>query len=591
MNRQFPQLLGWLMLTLLPLFANSTTIIPFKNLGALTERSDAVVVARVTSFFEVHNNEDVYYRYRLRVIDPIKGDLAIGQSYEIQKWEMKSGEAIRKIFGDIELAEGNTYLMFLSQLQDNRYHPLCFSYYLFKEHEVGGKSYLAPASPEGEFILVDDQQSEPLYIFKKGALIDHLKGIAHGSETWSSNGLLAETDVTDRLADHTRAAPSHCNYLSSGSSFRWTDFPDEPLHVYYHASGDGVCGSIPEYVGTAINELKQSYTGINLINGGSDGGFSPTCGSAYGSSYRNYIMNTFGDSRRVMIQFNDPCGEMPALQNCGGTLAVGGLFGIGTHTYKGEQWYSGAYGYVVINDGVGNCFCNAQDYRDLIVHELSHSLGLGHISSSNGMANMNPVCCNSVQVLDWECMDFSYEGGIFLPVELQDFSGEEMVTGNKIHWTTASEQDLASFTVERALDEEFSSFEALQVITAKGQSSTIQQYNYMDVEPRSTSLYRLRMQDYDGTTTYSEIIVIQREDKERITLYPTMINNEFYVDINDQEGGLARLEIADLTGKVILREFLDKDLNRVTVRRVTSGTYIVRVMTEDLDQTFRIIKL
>ena len=568
--------------------AAATTIVPFKNLGELDLHCDHVVLARMMDEKELHSGEETYFRQHLKVLQSTKGDLDIGEIFEIQKWEMKIGEMIRKMYGDVALEKGHQYLLFLNEEANGLFHPLCFSYYVFEEVNVNRDAYLMPYSGE-EFILVDDRSAEPLFIYKKKALLDHLNEVVLGAVPWNSEGLIAESNIADQAAMHKRDAPSHCSFLSSGSNFRWTDFPEETLHVYYQAGGDGICSSIPTFIGAAISTLNQNYQGLNLTNGGTFSGFTPTCGSAHGSSYRDYILNTFGDSRRALIQFNDPCNEIPSLQNCGGTLAVGGLFGLGSHTYKGETWFNGAFGYVVLNDGVGNCYCEAGDYRDLIVHELSHSLGLGHIGSSSGMANLNPFCCNSIQSLDLECMNYSYEG-IFLPVELSDFHGTAAPTSNELIWQTASEQNSDHFVLQRA-GAHSDDFIPIATIRAAGNTSSQHDYHFDDLSPERENYYRLVMVDADGSTQHSEIISISRKKVAQTRVFPTTVESELFIQVPAPKDDATKLIILDVHGSPVFQAEISAELTRLDLNHLGVGTYFVQISSREESHTSRILRM
>ena len=570
----------------------ATTIVPFTNLGELAIHCDAVVMARMVNEFEITDSDETRYRSRLKVLDKLKGRLDVGDIFETQKWEMRVGEMIRKMYGDVELEKGMSYLLFLKKTGDNLYHPICFSYYIFEEHQIAGLSYLIPSGAEDEFILVDEVKAEPLYIFKKKELITHLKSIVSEKAEWNPIDLVANVEISRSPELKSRAAPTHCTFLGSGNNFRWEDFPNTGLPIHYQSGGDGVCASIPSFVGSAISALNQSYSGIKLTNGGAFSGFTPDCGSAHGSSFRDYVWQTYGDTRRILIQFNDPCSELPNLQNCGGTLAVGGLFGFGTHQYQGEDWFSGAYGYVVINNGVGQCYCDPQDYQDLIVHELSHSLGLGHIGSSSGMANMNPFCCNSIQTLDLECMEFSYESGTILPVSLSSFGGVAALEGNVLSWTTSSEQNVESFMLESSTSPDPSDFATVVVIGAVGNSNNENHYEFIDRAPQKKSYYRLRIQDLDGSESYSEMVNVVRTHSEEIKVYPTMVDADFYIQLNDvSPSQLTSLRIIDVSGKVLDSRPLTSELNRIYVQHLIPGVYSVSVSHSGDIKTFRIQKM
>jgi len=272
-------------------------------------------------------------------------------------------------------------------------------------------------------------------------------------------------------------------------------------------------------------------------------------------------------------------------------LAVGGLFGLGSHEYKGEDWFTGAYGYVVINNGVGQCYCDPQDYQDLIVHELSHSLGLGHIGSSSGMANMNPFCCNSIQTLDLQCMDFSYESGTILPVSLTAFEGLATPIGNVLSWTTSSEQNVESFVLERSTSPSLKLFNEVGIIPAVGNSDVENSYKHPDYDPDNISYYRLRVKDQDGSLSYGEIISISRPRSEEIKIFPTYVDSEFFIRLQQPfDDPFASMRIVDVSGKVLYSQNLTGELNQIKAHALVPGIYTVSVLLSGGTKIFRIQK-
>ena len=59
---------------------------------------------------------------------------------------------------------------------------------------------------------------------------------------------------------------------------------------------------------------------------------------------------------QTLVQYNDPCDQMPDLVLCSGPLAFGGLFfshgPLDRHLFRNIEWNTSAVGYVVVNNGV-----------------------------------------------------------------------------------------------------------------------------------------------------------------------------------------------------------------------------------------------
>lgn len=94
-----------------------------------------------------------------------------------------------------------------------------------------------------------------------------------------------------------------------------------------------------------------------------------------------------------------------------------------------------------------------------------------------------------------------------LPVTLLYFEVKrnfETSTGTTLEWKTASEKNNAYFAVEKSLDGKTFT-EAGRVIGKNAATGAL--YSFEDKNPASRAYYRLKQVDFDGTTTYSGVIV------------------------------------------------------------------------------------
>lgn len=568
----------------------ATTIVPFANLGTLTDRSDALVMARVIRNYEHSEDSRTFFRSRLVVEESIKGSLLVGDQFDVQKWEKLIDETWITMWGDLNLNPESRYLLFLEYRGEGLYHPLCFSYYVFEEISREGLTYIVPSPESKEFELVDLHQAEPLYVYEKTALIRHLKDFTEGIVSW--NVAEARTDLTldDFVHYSKRSAPAGCTYLTAGSkNLRWRYFPDQSVGIHYQNTGAGGCASTISQAQQAIAALSNAYPGINVIDGGSLGSVS-NCGdgTALGSDYRSYIDNNLGSYRHAIIQFDDPCNEISNLTNCSGILALGGAYGIGSHTYENVSWATAQYGYVVVNNGVGACRCN--NLQEILSHELSHALGLGHISASFGTANMNPSCCSPISSLDETCFDYVYPlttSDNLLPVELVSFQGNAGQALNYLEWKTASESNVNKFVVERADNGDFV-FSAIAEISSKGDTETGHQYEWKDKDPDPENYYRLKTVDFDGTSELSNVISIKREEDEAVKVYPTIAQD--FTNIHIPASTPVKIQIFSVTGQLIRQQDLNGKYFQIPIGDLQPGWYFLKVFTARSNQTFEFFR-
>ncbi len=570
-----------------------TTIIPFTDLGSLTQYSDAVVIATVLDHYAVEQEGETRFRFRLKVSKTIKGALHEDNDFEVQRWEKVIDDKWMTMWGDLDLYDGASYLLFLDKRPSGLYHPLCFSYYVFEELTMNGVSYMVPSEGAREFVLHQDTESEPLAVYRKKDLIASLSEVVAGAE-W--NNSIAKTHLSQDdfyHFDNQRAVPSECTYMTAaGRNIRWNVFEENAVGIHYTQGGAAGCSSSIARTQAAISGLQAAYPDINITDQGTVVNFA-NCSdeSALGSDFRSWVSANLGGYRNIVIFYDDPCDEVSDLNNCGGILAIGGVYSIGKHTYDGVDWGTGQYGYVVLNDGLGTCKCNNQ-FTEVLMHEISHALGLGHIASAEGAANMNPSCCNDITALDQGCMEYPYAAGeqSILPLELIGFEGHSIGYNNHLRWETAWEQDVEGFVLERADALTDGNFVEVAIIQSKGNTEGGHTYEWIDYTGApGANYYRLRNRDLDGSESLSQIVTITQEARINSVLYPSHTREELH--LVRPSSGNARMQIVDQNG-IIYRDTEVRSMNEtVSVGRLPVGWYYLHLADANELKTYRFFKI
>lgn len=582
----------WLMVRV-SFTAQGTTIIPFTDLGALTHYSDAVVIATVLDQYAVELDGETRFNIKLKVSKTIKGTLHEDIDFEVQRWEKVIDDKWMTMWGDLDLYEGASYLLFLDKRPSGLYHPLCFSYYVFEELTMNGVSYLVPSEGAREFTLHKDTETEPLAVYQKKELIASLSRVVAGEE-WNSN--IARTGLSQDdfyHFDNQRAVPSECTYMTAaGRNIRWNVFEDNSVGIHYTQGGAAGCSSSIARTQAAISGLQAAYPDINITDQGTVVNFANCADeTAMGSDFRSWVNSNLGGYRNIVIFYDDPCDEVTDLDNCGGILAIGGLYSIGKHTYDGVDWGTGQYGYVVLNDGLGACKCN-NEFTEVLMHEISHALGLGHIASGEGAANMNPSCCNEITALDQGCMEYPYEAGeqSLLPLELIGFEGHSRGYNNHLRWETAWEQDVEGFILERADAQSDGQFREVTTILSRGNSEAGHVYEWIDrTGAPGDNYYRLRNRDLDGSEDLSQIVTIKQEARSHSEIYPSHTRDELHL-VRASEGH-ARVQIVDQNG-IVHQDAVVQSMNEtVSVGTLPAGWYYLHLADASELNTYRFYKI
>ena len=173
----------------------------------------------------------------------------------------------------------------------------------------------------------------------------------------------------------------------------------------------------------------------------------------------------------------------------------------------------------------------------------------------------------------------------FLPVEWMFFTGENMNDHNQLQWATASEKDASHFEVERSYDA--LSFEKIGTVRAAGTSSETNFYGFNDYNMQNgANYYRLKLVNTDGTTEYSEIVVVENKvEEDNFSFYPNPTSNEFFYSFATDRNEDIKIEILDMLGRVVkVQNFnvsVGKNNQMINISDLTAGTYSVRIIHAD----------
>ena len=184
------------------------------------------------------------------------------------------------------------------------------------------------------------------------------------------------------------------------------------------------------------------------------------------------------------------------------------------------------------------------------LHKDGTTLNFDVSKSGNGphYASYSGVSC---------CSQFSPGGNPPVPVELTYFDVTPEEKQNLLTWETASELNNHFFEIEKSITGV--DFISIARVFGNGTTQEISNYSFSDydVGPQQISyFYRLMQVDYDGTYSYSPIVVANRKitTNSYITVYPNPIMNEWSLNLSNRFNGDLLVEIVTQEGIVVLHE-------------------------------------
>ncbi|RLD61136.1 MAG: hypothetical protein DRJ01_08470, partial [Bacteroidetes bacterium] len=181
-----------------------------------------------------------------------------------------------------------------------------------------------------------------------------------------------------------------------------------------------------------------------------------------------------------------------------------------------------------------------------------------------------------------------------LPIELISFNANLDNDKVNIYWATASEKNNDYFTIQRSTDGY--NFEDVEETSGSGNSNSLINYSAVDYEPLyGLSYYRLKQTNYNGKSTYSDLVSIKYEfdiieNSFEISLYPNPVNaeNDLNIMLHNVHSGDVVLRISDMLGNIYLLKNIyiaeTKSKKLITIERnlnLKAGIYLVSITGKD----------
>lgn len=181
-----------------------------------------------------------------------------------------------------------------------------------------------------------------------------------------------------------------------------------------------------------------------------------------------------------------------------------------------------------------------------------------------------------------------------LPAGVLELKGKNNGNENLIEWSTASEQQIAYYSVESSLNG--TDFKEEGKVHAAGNSGSTQSYQFVHRQINNRSFYyRIRQVDVDGKTAYSKIIRINLSIFRFATLYPNPIKDHASVSFYLQQSANITATITNTAGILVykLNQHFTKGDQKMNLNLATlsAGSYLLQLKDDGGNiQTFQFIK-
>jgi hypothetical protein len=184
-----------------------------------------------------------------------------------------------------------------------------------------------------------------------------------------------------------------------------------------------------------------------------------------------------------------------------------------------------------------------------------------------------------------------------LPVNLIAFTAKALNNDVLLSWSTASEQNNKGFAIERSTDGE--NFAEVDFVNGKDFSLVRVDYKSLDqnaFDAGNTLYYRLRQVDFDGTTSYSNVLSVSRSNMPSATLnvYPNPFTQGLSLEIVSLQDEAYNVIVTDLQGRTIATRNVSavKGLNTISMTEMDelkAGIYFVKLIGQETT-TLKVVK-
>lgn len=197
---------------------------------------------------------------------------------------------------------------------------------------------------------------------------------------------------------------------------------------------------------------------------------------------------------------------------------------------------------------------------------------LENIFGSFGHLTDIDIVPNMTNAPKWMALMGNICEAAIMPVELLWFNGHAEQGINLLTWETASEINTRDFEIERSVDGEV--FERLGHAKAEGTNS---RYEFEDGRPKmGNNYYRLKINDWDGSFNYSNIVVLSKNGDERFKIYPNPVTDRLFLEgLASAEGGI----VLNVFGQTVIA--LPKmNQAEIPVATLPQGIYFLKIGNE-----------
>ncbi len=251
-------------------------------------------------------------------------------------------------------------------------------------------------------------------------------------------------------------------------------------------------------------------------------------------------------------------------------------------SYNGNVNFAGATGNVTIT----NCGTSGTNY-----------VATGNITKVNGAQSPAPTVPSCV--LSHSACSASPTTVIVLPISLTQFQGQCINNQVTLVWQTATETNNRIFNVEKSLDGIH--YQVIGNVNGAGNSTHHINYTFTDktTEDRN-AYYRLSQEDYNGNSSKSKIIFVERSCNTKIvsdiSIFPNPSASQVTLNLTLFQSSEVIIEIYNDIGQLVQllsSQVFEAGAQTISIdnTNLSKGVYFIKVLVNKQESMHKLIKL
>ncbi len=241
---------------------------------------------------------------------------------------------------------------------------------------------------------------------------------------------------------------------------------------------------------------------------------------------------------------------------------------------------------VILTDGpksVGTILTASDPLPGAWVHTGTNVAGESDTSNTTGIiAN---IVTYGEDVTD---LNFGIADAAPVPIVIASFTAHKVHRSAQLNWQTNSERNSKGFEVERSADaRKWESIGFVPTIADNSSVSAPYAYSFVDEAPhRGKNLYRLKLVDLDGVTSYSDVRTLSF-DEQNIVVFPNPATDELKVS---GLAGKEKLTLFDIAGGELLSVEATEGNVAISLKTLPAGVYFLHVKSNGSTKVLKVIK-